>query len=223
MTANIEKYRFNDAASSAYKFVWNTFCDWYLELLKPVFNGDDEAAKAEAQACVAHVLDGIYALLHPMMPFMTEELWELTGNRDNLLCHGDWPAADFRDEAAADDINWLVDLVTQVRSVRAEMNIKPSQILTMQVVDASDETKVRLETHTNAISTLARVEAPGLAETAPSGSAQIVIGEATICLPLEGVVDFAEERARLEKEIKKLGGEIKRLEGKLGNEKFAKA
>ena len=220
VTANIEKYRFNDAANAAYKFVWNTFCDWYLELLKPVFNGEDESAKAEAQACAGYVLDEIYALLHPMMPFMTEELWEQTGTRDKLLCHAEWPALQFADESAADEINWLVELITQVRSVKAEMNIKPSQILQMDVVEANDATQARLETHSGALRQMARVEPINIVSETPKGSAQIVIGEATFCLPLEGVVDFAEERARLEKELKKLDGEIKRLEGKLGNAKF---
>jgi len=220
VTENIEKYRFNDAAGSAYKFVWNTFCDWYLELLKPIFNGKDEAAKAEAQACAAYVLDRIYALLHPFMPFMTEELYALTGERNTLLCHAEWPVAESEDTAAADEINWLIELVGQVRSVRAEMNIKPSDILKLQIVDANDQTKSRVETHSSAISTLARVEAPELIDATPKAAAQIVVGEATYCLPLEGVIDFDEERARLDKELKKLGGEIKRLEGKLGNAKF---
>lgn len=220
VTANIEKYRFNDAAGSAYKFVWNTFCDWYLELLKPIFNGNDAGGKAEAQACAGYVLDEIYALLHPMMPFMTEELWEETGTRDILLCHAAWPSLQYSDADAADEINWLVELVTQIRSVKAEMNIKPSQILQLDVVDANDVAKARLDTHSAALRQLARVKPVSAVDVAPKGSAQIVIGEATYCLPLEGIVDFAEERARLEKEIKKLDGEIKRLDGKLGNAKF---
>jgi len=220
VTANIEKYRFNDAANAAYKFVWNTFCDWYLELLKPIFNGDDETAKAEAQACAGYVLDQIYALLHPMMPFMTEELWEKTGDRDSLLCHTAWPTLQFEDAKAATEINWLVELITQVRSVKAEMNIKPSQVLSLDVVDANDTTRQCLDTHSAALRQMARVEPIKMVDSAPKGSAQIVIGEAIYCLPLEGIVDFAEERNRLEKELGKLDGEIKRLEGKLGNEKF---
>ncbi len=220
VTANIEKYRFNDAAASAYKFVWNTFCDWYLELLKPVFNGEDESAKVEAQVCAGYVLDEIYALLHPMMPFMTEELWEETGSRDSLLCHAAWPTLQYGDDEAADEINWLVELVTQIRSVKAEMNIKPSQILQLDVVEADDIVIARLDTHSAALRQMARVEPISTVGAAPKGSAQIVIGEATYCLPLEGIVDFAEERSRLEKELKKLDGEIKRLDGKLGNAKF---
>ncbi len=220
VTASIEKYRFNDAAGELYKFVWNTFCDWYLELLKPTFNGDDETAKAASQACAAHVLSEIYAMLHPFMPFMTEELWDMTGDRDNLLCHSAWPAPQVKDEKAADEINWLVDVVSQIRSVRAEMNIKPSAMLNLEIAEAGKETLARVETHRSALSTLARLEEISIAGAAPKGSAQIVVGEATYCLPLEGVIDFAEERARIERELKKFDGEIKRLEGKLGNEKF---
>jgi len=122
ITENIEKYRFNDAAGAAYKFVWNSVCDWYLELLKPVFMGEDKAAKAEAQQCAGYVLDEIYKLLHPFMPFMTEELWEATADRKGLLlCHADWPSLSEGDEAAATEINWLVSLISEIRSVRAEM------------------------------------------------------------------------------------------------------
>ncbi len=219
-TSNIEKYRFNDAAGALYKFVWNTFCDWYLELLKPTLNGNDEAMKQESQACAAYVLDKIYSLLHPFMPFMTEELWSLTDERAGLLCHQQWPEATFKDTTAADEINWLIEVISQIRSVRAEMNIKPSSHLNLEIVDAGDQTKNRVETLKSALSTLARLEQISLKDVTPSSSAQIVIGEATYCLPLEGVIDFAEERSRLEKEISKLQGEIKRLEGKLGNEKF---
>ncbi|MBO6815363.1 MAG: valine--tRNA ligase [Rhizobiaceae bacterium] len=220
VTANIEKYRFNDMAGSAYKFVWNTFCDWYLELLKPVFNGDDQQAKEEAQACAGYVLDQIYKLLHPAMPFMTEELWQETADRDALLCHSEWPSATFQDVQAADEINWLVELVSQIRSVKAEMNIKPSEILAMDVLNPDVATRDRLDTHAAALRMLARIEPVSISENAPKGSAQIVVGEATYCLRLEGIVDFDAERDRLAKEMKKLEGEIKRLEGKLGNEKF---
>ncbi|MDJ0614974.1 MAG: class I tRNA ligase family protein, partial [Rhizobiaceae bacterium] len=220
VTSNIEKYRFNDAAGALYKFVWNTFCDWYLELLKPTFNGEDEAAKKEAQACAGHVLSEIYALLHPFMPFMTEHLWEMTGKRETLLCHSAWPSTGVKDEDAAAEINWLVDVVTQIRSVRAEMNIKPSAHLKLVIAEAGEGTKARVETQRGALSTLARLDDISFADAAPKNSAQLVVGEATYCLPLEGVIDFAEERARLEKELKKLDSEIKRLEGKLGNQKF---
>lgn len=222
VTENIEKYRFNDASGAAYRFVWNTFCDWYLELLKPVFNGEDEKAKAEAQAVAAHVLDQIYKILHPFMPFMTEELWAETSStpRDTLLCHAAWPAPGLFDEQAADEINWLVQLVSEIRSVRAEMNIKPGLKMPLVIVGANDQTKERLGTHDAAISRLARIEEISVADGAPEGAAQIVLGEATVCLPLKGVVDFGAEIARLEKELAGLDKDIKQLSGKLANEKF---
>ncbi|MGI9401666.1 MAG: valine--tRNA ligase [Rhizobiaceae bacterium] len=224
ITTALEKYRFNEAAGAAYKFVWNTFCDWYLELLKPVFAGEDEEAKTESQACAAHVIDEICKLLHPFMPFLTEELWEEMATsgqtRPTLLCHAQWPESGLEDEAAAAEINWLIDLVSEIRSVRAEMNIKPSQIMPLALIDANAQTRSRLGIHAPAIQKLARVDPVEIAANTPQGSAQIVIGEATACLPLEGIVDFDAERERLQKEIKRLNGEIKRLDGKLSNEKF---
>ncbi len=223
ITTAIEKCRFNDAAGAAYKFVWNTLCDWYLELLKPVFLGSDENAKAESQACAAHILDETFKLLHPFMPFMTEELWQATAGetpRGSLLCHAHWPVPAIADDLAADEINWLISLVTDLRSVRAEMNIKPGLMLPMVVAGADATTRARLEIHGAAITRLARVDPIALADAAPANSAQIVVGEATACLPLEGIVDLSAERTRLAKEIKRLEGEVKRLDGKLSNAKF---
>ncbi|CAN7409386.1 valine--tRNA ligase [Pararhizobium sp. LjRoot235] len=224
VTEAIESYRFNEAAGSLYRFVWNQFCDWYLELLKPVFGGEDEAAKAESQACVAYVLDETYKLLHPFMPFMTEELWAQTAGegktRDGLLCHAEWPAAPYGDDAAAGEINWLIDLVSGIRSVRSEMNVPPAAIAPLVVVEASTLTKERLQSHAAAIRRLARVDAIDLAATAPKGSAQIVIGEATVCLPLGSLIDLVAERSRLEKAIGKVDQERERILGKLSNEKF---
>jgi valyl-tRNA synthetase len=224
ITEGIATYRFNEAASAAYRFVWNQFCDWYLELLKPVFMGDDEAAKVESRACVAFVLDEIYKLLHPMMPFMTEELWAQTAGagkeRSSLLCHAAWPSPDFEDTEAAADINWLIDLVTGIRSVRSEMNVPPAAIAPLVVIGASDVTRQRLERHDAAIKRLARIGELSLAEVAPKGSAQIVLNEATICLPLGNLIDTSAEAARLQKELAKVTEEIARLHKKLSNEKF---
>ena len=220
VTENIEKYRFNDAANAAYKFVWNTLCDWYVELLKPVFAGDDEAAKSEAQACIGHVLDETFKLLNPFMPFMTEELWAETAQRNSLLCHAEWPEPGKVDEQAAAEINWLVSLISEIRSVRAEMGIKPGAYLPLVVVDADAATREHVARHEPALHRLARVEPVEFASGAPKGSAQIVLSGALYCLPLAGIVDLSAETERLEKEVGKLDGEIRRLEGKLGNEKF---
>ncbi|CAK7256039.1 MULTISPECIES: valine--tRNA ligase [unclassified Shinella] len=224
VTEAIETYRFNDAASTLYRFVWNQFCDWYLELLKPVFSGEDAAAKAESQACAAYVLEEIYKLLHPFMPFMTEELWSHTAGegktRENLICHAEWPSPAYGDEAAADEINWLIDLVSGIRSVRAEMNVPPSATAPLVMVGANALTRKRLETHDSAIRRLARVEQIRLEDAAPKGAAQIVVGEATACLPLGTLIDLAAEKARLEKAIDKAKAEAARIEAKLSNEKF---
>ena len=220
VTTKIENYRFNDAASAVYKFVWNHFCDWYLELLKPVFSGDDEDARKESQACAAYVLADIYKLLHPFMPFISEELWQRTAERNTLLCHTRWPTALSGDKAAADEINWLIELVGEIRSVRAEMGIKPSLMMTLIITDADETITRRVQTHKSAISSLARLESVEIAAAAPKGCAHIAMGETNYFLPLEGIVDFSEERSRLQKELKKLEGEILRLDKKLGNERF---
>ncbi|WP_432283668.1 valine--tRNA ligase [Aminobacter sp. BA135] len=224
VTAAITTYRFNEAAGAAYRFVWNTFCDWYLELLKPIFMGEDEAAKTESQAVAAFVLDEIYKLLHPMMPFMTEELWAHTAGegkeRTSLLCHAAWPAPDFEDVGAAAEINWLVDLVSGIRSVRSEMNVPPAAIAPLVFVGANTETLERLKRHQSAIARLARVGEITHETAAPKGAAQIVAGEATACLPLGSLIDLSAEAARLQKELAKTTEEIARLHKKLSNEKF---
>ena len=224
VTEAIEAYRFNDAAGALYRFVWNQVCDWYLELLKPVFSGTDEGAKKEAQACSAYILEEIYKLLHPFMPFMTEELWAHTAGegveRDSLICHAEWPAPSYADDAAADEINWLIDLVSGIRSVRAEMNVPPSAVAPLVVVNANGLTRELLVRHDAAINMLARVDGISLTQEAPKGAAQIVVGEATACLPLGALIDLGAEKTRLEKAIAKTEGEMARINGKLSNEKF---
>ena len=213
VTDGITSYRFNEAAGAAYRFVWNQFCDWYIELLKPVFNGEDAEAKAEAQACAAYVLDEIYKLLHPFMPFMTEELWAHTAGegqaRETLLCHAGWPEPEFLDAEAAADINWLIDLVTGIRSVRAEMNVPASAVAPLVIIGANDVTKERFGA-TTPRSNGAPVSATiTLAADAPKGSAQFVIGEATACLPLGSLIDVNAEIARLTKEAGKIADEMR--------------
>ncbi|WP_394891676.1 valine--tRNA ligase [Mesorhizobium sp. AaZ16] len=224
ITEGIETFRFNEAANAAYRFVWNLFCDWYLELLKPVFMGEDAAAKAESQAVAAFVLDEIYKLLHPMMPFITEELWAHTAGegqeRQSLICHARWPDPDFEDAEAAAEINWLVELVSGIRSVRSEMNVPPAAIAPLVVIGASDLTRARLERHDSAVKRLARIGAVTHADAAPAASAQIVLGEATVCLPLGSLIDLEAEAARLQKELARVTEEVARIHKKLSNEKF---
>ncbi|MEO3385573.1 valine--tRNA ligase [Mesorhizobium sp. CAU 1741] len=224
VTEGISSYRFNEASAAAYRFVWNLFCDWYVELLKPVFNGEDEAAKAESRATMAYVLDEIFKLLHPTMPFMTEELWAQTAGegtpRETMLCHAEWPTPDFQDSEAAAEINWLVELVSGIRSVRSEMNVPPSATAPLVMVGANSDTRERVARHQPAIQRLARVAEVGFDAAAPKGSAQIVIGEATACLPLGDLIDVAAEDARLSKELGKNADEIGRIDKKLANPNF---
>ncbi|MCX7305367.1 MAG: valine--tRNA ligase [Hyphomicrobiales bacterium] len=224
ITDGITSYRFNEAGAAAYRFVWNFVCDWYVELLKPVFMGEDEAAKAESRAVMAFVLDEIYKLLHPMMPFMTEELWAQTApegeQRSSLLCHAAWPTPDFEDDGAAGEINWLIDLVSGIRSVRSEMNVPPAAIAPLVLVGANETSRERVLRHEAALKRLARVGDISHAAAAPQASAQFVIAEATACLPLGALIDLKAEAARLQKELAKVTEEIARLQNKLGNQKF---
>ncbi|WP_350336230.1 valine--tRNA ligase [Coralliovum pocilloporae] len=219
VSEGIETYRFNDAANGLYRFIWNIYCDWYVELIKPILNGDDEVAKAETRATSAWVLDQILVALHPFMPFMTEELWARTGNSD-LVCFQSWPDVEATDDGSAEEINWLIDVITSVRSVRSEMNVPASAKVPLVFVGADELTKTRLGLHENALARLARTESVSLSSEAPEGSAQIVVGTTTVCLSLAGVIDLDAEKARLEKEIGKIEKEIVKLDGKLANEKF---
>ncbi len=220
----LDAYRFNDAAGAIYRFVWNSFCDWYLEFTKPVLTGDDGPAKDETRAACAWVIDEILKVLHPFMPFITEELWAKTGEtgpaRDNLLVLTAWPEGSRDTTDAADEINWLIGVITEIRSVRAEMNVAPATLLPLVLVGASEKVKGWLATHTPAILRLARVSEVSTAEVAPGQSAQIVTADGVIALPLSGVVDLDAERARLGKEEAKLIGEIERIDKKLGNAAF---
>jgi valyl-tRNA synthetase len=224
VTEGITSYRFNEAAGAAYRFVWNLFCDWYVELLKPVFMGTDEDAKAESRAVMAFALDEIFKLMHPMMPFMTEELWAQTAGegegRPTLICHAAWPEPDFEDAEAAADINWLVELVSGIRSVRSEMNVPPSAIAPLVLIGANSVTRERIERHDAAIRRLARVGDISHVDAPPPASAQFVVGEATACLPLGTLIDLTAEESRLQKELAKVTEEIARLHKKLSNEKF---
>ncbi len=221
----IEDYKFNEAANSAYDFVWGTFCDWYVEFAKPVFMGEDEAAKAETRATAAWALDQILVMLHPMMPFVTEELWEKTGEfgpkRENLLILTEWPDLSGLEDADADaELAWLVDVISNVRSVRSEMNVPASAKLQLVVSGAGEQTLARLVAGTSLISRLARLEEISPRNEVPGESAQFVVGDATYAMPLAGVIDLGAEKARLEKEVCKLDGEIAGIDKKLGNEQF---
>ncbi|MGE3914934.1 MAG: valine--tRNA ligase, partial [Hyphomicrobiaceae bacterium] len=225
VTAAIEAYKFNEAAATIYEFVWGTVCDWYLELAKPVLMGTDERAKAETRAMTAWVLDQSLALLHPFMPFITEELWAKTGEdgpkRASLLALGEWPRLDGLGNPAADaEMGWVVGLISEVRSVRSEMNVPAAAKVPLVLIDASAGTRDRAERHNDTIVRLARLEGITFASAAPSGAAQVVAGDTTAALALAGIIDMATEKARIGKEIAKVGAEIKKVTDRLGNPQF---
>ncbi len=225
VTRALDEYKFNEAANAAYDFVWGQFCDWYLELAKPIFSGEDEAAKAETQATAAYILDQILKLLHPFMPFVTEELWAETGKagpaREKLLIISEWPDLRGLENKEADaELQWLITLVTGIRSVRQEMNVPAGAKVKLLVVGAGLDTGTRVEAHLPALTRLARLESVDYSDVVPKDSAQLVIGEATFVLPLAGVIDIFVERARLAKEVDKLDDEIDKIDKKLNNPQF---
>jgi valyl-tRNA synthetase len=223
ITDAIVDYRFNDAANAAYRFVWNVYCDWYVELSKPVLTGPDGPAKAETRAMAAWALDQILKLLHPFMPFITEELWRVTAEqgpkREGLLALSPWPTLEgLADDAAEAEIGWVIDLITAVRSIRAEMNV--NNALSLVLVGVSPETRARAERWAEFVQRLARLSSIDFANTPPQGSAQLVVRGEVAALPLKGIIDFTAERARLDKELAKADADIRRVDTKLANEKF---
>ena len=224
--AAIEAFRFNDAANAAYRFVWNIFCDWHLELAKPVLQGGEGGpARVEAQATIAYVLDEIFALLHPFMPFLTEELWAIKGEegppRAQLLALGPWPRSDFAaDSSAEGEIGWVVDLVSEIRSLRSEMGVPAAAQLPLTLVGADPTIAAAARNWGETIQRLARVTEIGFADSAPAGSAQMIVRGALAAIPLTGIVDIAAERARLGKEIARERKEVGGIDAKLGNSDF---
>jgi valyl-tRNA synthetase len=224
-TDALEDYRLDEYAQSGYRFVWNTFCDWFLEFAKPVFaEGVDPAAAAEVRATAAHVFGLILRLLHPAMPFVTEELWHRFGYGEEFtLIRGPWPAAVAVPgaEAAREELDWVVRLIGLVRSVRTEMNVPPSALAPVLLRDASPETMARAERWIDAIRRLARAsEVRALDGDMPAGSAQAVLDEATVVLPLAGLIDVVAERKRLSGARDKALAEAAKVSQKLANADF---
>ena len=223
VTTALDEYKFNEAAEAGYQFAWGTFCDWYLEFAKPLFFGDDEAAKAETRATAAWVLDRILMMLHPIIPFVTEELWSKTENRKQMLMLTPWEDLhDLVNAEADEELDWVIGLISAVRSLRSEMNIAPSAKITMYLQGATVEEARRLDAFKPLIKTLARLERAELSTSADDakGAAQTVFGTTAVLLPLAGVIDVAKETERLTKEAEKLTKEIGGLEGRLNNEAF---
>jgi valyl-tRNA synthetase len=226
VTRELEARRFNEAAGALYKFVWNIYCDWYLEFIKPLLNGEDETAKLETRRTAAWVLDQILILLHPFMPFITEEVWTRMGEygakRRGMLIVEAWPnlSDDLIDAGADAEIDWMVRLIEETRSTRAELNVPAGAKIPLLLIGADEAAEKRLERYQDLIDRMARLEYSTSADAAPKGSVTFVLDGATVALPLEGVVDLPAEAARLAKDIGKLDSEIAKMDQKLGNADF---
>ena len=220
--AAIEGYRFNEAAHELYQFVWHSYCDWYLEFAKPLLQSDDPGVLAETRATALWTLHRALAMLHPFMPFLTEELWEQSGADGGMLIAAGWPAIDrgLVDGEADGELGWLVEIVARIRAVRGEMNVPPGAKIPLILKGASAETQGRVAEHRALIDRLARLSDIGFGDAVPAGSIQDVVGEATIVLPLADVIDLEQERARLQKEIDRADGEIAKIDKKLSNRGF---
>jgi valyl-tRNA synthetase len=224
VTEALQAFRFNEAAGAIYHFVWHVYCDWYLELIKSILAGNDAEAAAETRAMAAFVLDRALKLLHPFMPFVTEELWAKRAPeaeaRASFLMLSPWPEPLGLENAQADaEIGWLIKLISEVRSVRAEMNVPAGAKVPLLIAGAGEETKARVARHGETLLRLARLDTLDFGKP-PRGAVQIVLDEATLALPLAGIIDIDAEQKRLKREMDKVGSELKQLNAKLSNEKF---
>ena len=224
VTASIQAYRFNDAAQAVYRFIWNVVCDWYLELVKPLLAGGSEEEQQETRETIAFVLEICLKLLHPFMPFLTEELWHQTRTAprfDNVLALAPWPDltgyGSPQDEA---QIGWMIALISEVRSIRAELNVPPAAQIPVILVDVAPDVAARAAKWNETIRRLARLSEIGTAPAAPAGAVQAIVGHATIALPLGDFIDITAERARLQKEIAREEKDGAKLDAKLANPDF---
>lgn len=227
VTNALDNFRFNEASDTIYHFTWGTFCDWYVELIKPVFFGEDEDAKLETQRVAGWALDQILVLLHPFMPFITEELWHgLKNDRAGDLIDASWPTVDASDvdEDAVADVNWLITTVTDVRSARSEANVPAGAKMQLKVIKAEGQEAItaRFNIFEDVFGRMTRVDNVEFKDSADIATASIrlVSGGQEYALPLEGVIDIEAEKARLQKTLDKLTKEAGGLKGRLGNEKF---
>ena len=221
--AALDNYRFNDAANALYAFVWGKVCDWYVELSKPLLQ-DDAPEAAETRQTLKWVLDQCLVLLHPIMPYITEDLWQTTATRSKMLVHGDWPTystVDMLDADADRELNWVIGLIESIRSARAQMHVPAGLKVPMLYTDMDAAGQTAWDGNEAMIKRLARVETLEKAETFPKGTVSIAAPGASFGLPLAGLIDIDAEKARLQKSLDKLGKEIGGLKGRLNNPKFA--
>ncbi len=223
--AALTDFRFNDAADALYTFVWGVFCDWYLEFTKPVFDGEDAEAIEETKRTYAWALDQCLILLHPIMPFITEELWGRK-DRPKHLIHADWPiytVAEMVDAGADAELNWVVRLIEQTRSARQQMHVPAGAHVPMVVTGFTDTARAAFTANEAMILRLARVEGLSEVEAFPKGTVTLNVPGGQFGLPLADIIDVEAEKARLEKTLGKLAKEIGGLEGRLNNPKFVES
>ncbi|VVT22093.1 Valine--tRNA ligase [Roseovarius sp. EC-HK134] len=218
----LENFRFNDAAGALYAFVWGTVCDWYVEFSKPLLLDGDAATKAETQATMAWVIDQCLILLHPIMPFVTEELWGTLGTRAKMLVHGDWPTygAELIDAEADREMNWVIALIEQIRSARAQMHVPAGLYVPLLMTELNEAGRAAWARNEVMIKRLARVESLSDVDAFPKGCVTVAVEGGSFGLPLADIIDVAEEKARLEKTLAKLEKELGGLRGRLNNPNF---
>jgi valyl-tRNA synthetase len=226
VTEALENRAFDDCANALYRFIWNVFCDWYVELSKPVLNGDDQAAKAETRATAAWTLEVILKLLHPVSPFITEELWDkladLGRKRDGMLIAAAWPDLPdaWIDPAAEEEIGKVINVITEPRTARSELNVPPSARPALYIHEASPENVAIYKANAATIIMMARVSELVFGKDAPPGSVSFVVDGGTMSLPVSAHIDVAAEKARLGKEIAQLSNDADRTRKKLDNPDF---
>ena len=222
--AALSAFRFNDAANALYAFTWHRVCDWYVEFSKPLLQGEDEGLRAETQRVMGWVIDQCLILLHPFMPFITEELWDVLAERSEMLIHAPWPehaAADLADAEADAEMRWVIAVIEEVRSVRAQMHVPAGAYVPVLVTEMDARGRAAWTRNEALIRRLARIASLEDAAAFPKGTATVALEGTTLGLPLEGLIDVAEEKARLDKTKAKLDKEIKGLQGRLSNPDFA--
>jgi valyl-tRNA synthetase len=217
--AALADYRFDQAANALYAFVWGKVCDWYVEFAKPLFDGPQAA---ETQATMGWVLDQCMILLHPIMPFVTEELWQTTGTRAKMLVHTDWPAygEELVDAEAMREMRWVTGLIDEIRSARAQMHVPVGLKLEMVQLSLDEAGRGAWTRNKALIKRLARIETLSEAASAPRGAISIAVEGGAFAIPLEGIIDIAEEKARLSKTLEKLEKDLNGLRGRLANPNF---
>jgi valyl-tRNA synthetase len=228
VTKAIDNYRFDQAANAIYEFVWNNYCDWYLELSKPVLTNENAsvAAKRGTRRTLVRVLEATLRLCHPFMPFITEEIWQtvapLAGQSGDTIMLQPYPVADEEkiDADAVAEMEWVMEFITGIRSIRSQMNIPPKKALPVVLKDTSDEDLARLAANQDFLSRLANLESIIPLEGKAPASATALVGKMEILIPLEGLIDKEAEIKRLDKEIAKLEKTIKQSAGKLSNENY---